>query len=187
MNIIETIRQVLQQTKKEGHTSISIEAFENYLTNIESQDKAQLERDLALFKAQNDSAIAHSNNVTTSNLEMFKSVIATGQAALKASMVVNGGAAVALLAFMGKIWNSTIDANIAYSLSASMKIFCIGVVLGAFATGTTYLSQTLHSLEHSKSANSLNLITVLSVLASYALFIYGAFKAATAFGVHFAL
>ena len=37
---------------------------------------------------------------------MFKSVISSGQSALKACMIINGGGAAALLAFTSKIWTS---------------------------------------------------------------------------------
>ena len=111
--VLSEIRQALNQTKQQGHANVSIDAMENYLklfdkdvendTYYKSLDH---EAELAKFKAENDRNIAHASNITAHDIEMFKSVITAGQSALKSSMVVNGGAAAALLAFTGKIWET---------------------------------------------------------------------------------
>ncbi|WP_440886736.1 hypothetical protein [Vibrio sp. WZ-1] len=194
MRVVDKIRMVLNQTKNQGHDAISISAFESYLSAIESEDdeysqnsQMQLERDLAIFKAQNDINIADANNQTANSLEMFRSVITSGQAALKASMVINGGAAVALLAFMGKIWGDSIITSVAQSLSSATFLFCVGVVLGALSTGTTYFSQALYNGNQIRVGHVLNTITIIMVLASYGIFIVSSFIAARSFGVHFGL
>ncbi|NNN85795.1 hypothetical protein FKN93_17950 [Vibrio sp. A8-1] len=194
MKTIEKIRLLIRQTKEQGHDAISINAFESYLSSIESENEEytkyaqmQLERDLAVFKAENDRNIAHANNLTTNSLELFRSVILSGQSALKASMVINGGAAVALLAFMGKIWGSSIASEVAYSLSRSTFLFCVGIVLGAFAAGTTYFTQCLYNIEKFRLGNFFNIATVLMILSSYGIFIFSAFISASSFGVHFGL
>ncbi|EOC1797619.1 hypothetical protein [Vibrio fluvialis] len=194
MRTIEKIRLLLKQTKDQGRDAISISAFESYLSAIESEGdehskftQMQLEHDLAIFKAENDRNIALANNKTASDLEMFRSVITSGQAALKASMVINGGAAVALLAFMGKIWGSSITTGVASSLSGSTFMFCIGIILGALASGTTYFSQCLYNVDKIKIGNIINVVTIIMVLASYGIFIFSSFIAAKSFGVHFGL
>ncbi|MBE4476299.1 hypothetical protein HJ008_23135 [Vibrio parahaemolyticus] len=194
LKVVEKIRLVLNQTKEQGHDAISIEAFEAYLSSIEHESEEhskyaqmQLDRDLAVFMAENDRNIAHAFNQTAGSLEMFKSVIATGQAALKASMVINGGAAVALLAFLGKIWGTNLQTHVAESLSCSIYLFCVGIVVGAFACGTTYFTQCSHNYGKVTLANILTLFTVILVLGSYSIFIYAANIAASAFGLHFGL
>ncbi|MCZ8488592.1 hypothetical protein O9992_19380 [Vibrio lentus] len=84
--------------------------MENYLnlfdkdvendTFYKSQDH---ESRLAQFKAENDLVYWYKQTIKPPiPLEMFKPVITTGQSALKSSMVINGGAAVALLAYLEK-------------------------------------------------------------------------------------
>lgn len=192
MKVLDKIRLVLKQTKELGHDSISINAFEDYLSSIEKENDAEskysdmkLERDLAIFSAENDRNIAHASNLTARSLELFKSVIQVGQSALKASMLINGGAAVALLAFMGKIWGTSTSSEVAGSISMAIFLFCIGIFLSALASGITYLSQTLHSIEKANVANRLNVITIFLVLGSYSIFIYSSYVVAKSFGVQF--
>lgn len=194
MKTIEKIRLLLKETKSQGHDAINIHAFENYLTSIENEigEDAQyasmnLERDLALFKAENDRNIAHANNLTASSLEMFRSVISSGQAALKASMVINGGASVALLAFMGKIWSSEITNAVASKLSTSIFLFCIGLLCAALSSGTTYITQLFYNKQKEKLGTWINGLTIVLVLLSYLIFIVSAFIAAASFGMHFGL
>ncbi|AAZ28418.1 hypothetical protein [Colwellia psychrerythraea] len=193
-DVLKEIRQALKQTKVQGHATVSIDAMENYLmlfdkdvendTYYKSQNH---EAQLAKFKAENDRSIAHANNETAHSLEMFKSVITAGQSALKSSMVVNGGAAAALLAFTGKIWETSTSELVANSLTSSIFIFCLGVLCAALATGTTYLSQMSFANGWLKLGHSINTFNIAVVLSSYGLFCFGAFKAANSLGVHFGL
>lgn len=193
-NVIEEIRQALKQTKEQGHSTVSIDAMENYLMlfdkdveNDTHYDSLNHEAELAKFKAENDRNIAHSNNETSQSIEMFKSVITAGQSALKASMIVNGGAAAALLAFTGKIWETQTSEVVVDSLTSSIYIFCLGVLCAALATGTTYLSQLAFSYDGLKLGHTINSLTIIIVLCSYSSFGFGAYIAANSLGVHFGL
>lgn len=193
-DVIKDIRAALSQTKAEGHYSVSIDAMENYLSlfdkdvdNDNYYKSLNHEKLLTEFKATNDRNIAHANNVSSSNLEMFKSVISAGQSALKASMLINGGGAVALLAFTGKIWSSATSSSVANSLSFAIFVFCIGVLLSALATGTTYLSQLAYSADKNKIGNGINILSIVSILGAYISFCYGAYIAANSLGLHFGL
>ncbi|SEI12452.1 hypothetical protein SAMN05660691_03959 [Rheinheimera pacifica] len=193
-DVLTQIRQALQETKEQGHTVFSIDAMENYLkifnTHLENDSFHKSEKyefELAKFKAENDRNIANSTNETAHSVEMFKSVINAGQSALKASMVINGGGAAALLAFTGKIWETTTSALVANSLTCSILLFCLGVLCAALATGTTYLSQCAYSGNWSKTGDYFNVVSISAILGSYTLFGYGAFRAASSLGVHFGL
>ena len=193
-DVLSEIRQALNQTKEQGHTTVSIDAMENYLTlfdrdveNDTCHKSLNHEAELAKFKAENDRNIAYSNNETAHSIEMFKSVITAGQSALKASMIVNGGAAAALLAFTGKIWETQTSEVVANSLTSSIFIFCLGVLCAALATSTTYLSQLAFSSDWIKLGHTINVFNIVVVLSSYGLFCFGAFTAANSLGVHFGL
>lgn len=192
--VLTEIRQALSQTKEQGHSTVSIDAMENYLMLFDKDVENDTyykslnhEAELAKFKAENDRNIAHENNETSRSLEMFKSVITAGQSALKSSMVVNGGAAAALLAFTGKIWETNTSEVVANSLTSSIFIFCLGVLCAALATGTTYLSQLAFSSGWLRLGHSINCFNIVVVLSSYGLFCFGAFTAANSLGVHFGL
>jgi hypothetical protein len=89
--------------------------------------------------------LAIDNAQVTWNQEMFKSVISAGQVALRSVILINGGAAVALLAFIGSIWDkSTIDNLTIKKLLISMAGFVLGVLLGGVAASLTYLVQLLY-------------------------------------------
>ena len=73
---------------------------------------------------------------------MFKAVIESGKTALTTVMLVNGGAAVALLAFIANM-AAKVDSPIKlYAIAGALMWFVMGVLLAALATGTTYLTQS---------------------------------------------
>lgn len=192
--VLKEIRLALSQTKEQGHSTVSIEAMENYLNAFDKDvendtyyKSLNQEAELAKFNAANERNIAYANNQTAHSLAMFRSVITTGQSALRSSMVVNGGAAVALLAFTGKIWETQTSEVVAGSLTTSIFIFCLGVLCAALAAGTTYLSQLAFSSDWEKVGHSINCFNIVVVLSSYGLFGFGAFVAANSLGVHFGL
>lgn len=192
--LIKNIKDDLMQTKESGQELISIDALNNYLsqfdTDIENDTyykSLDHERELAKFKAANDRDIANANIQTTIEIEMFKSVIASGQSALKSSMVINGGGAAALLAFAGKIWGTSISVDVANALTNSIFIFSLGVLCAALATGTTYMSQLSFSSKYFKTGHVINCITVSIIVLSYLLFCYGSYEAAKSLGFHFVL
>ena len=63
------------------------------------------DQEMQKWKAQHKNQLAQYNAERAAELsfdiEMFKSVIIAGQAALKSAILINGGATVALLAFIG--------------------------------------------------------------------------------------
>ncbi|MBY7910224.1 hypothetical protein KW420_10625 [Vibrio fluvialis] len=190
--VIQEVRKALGNTKQAGEKSVSIEAMDNFMAQLEKRaeqvgefNKLEHERLLKEFEANNARNIAASQNMTSHNIEMFKSVITAGQAALKSSMIINGGAAAALLAFTGKIWTEGSTKLVTNALTHSILLFCIGVLLAAFATGTTYLSQFSYASEWRKTGIFINALSVGSVLSSYGVFLYACIKASSSFTVHF--
>ncbi|CAK2015994.1 MULTISPECIES: hypothetical protein [Vibrio] len=190
--VILDVKKALDTTKQSGAVSISIDAMTNYMTQLEKRiesvgelNRLEHEASLKEFEAANARSIAYSQNATIHQVEMFKSVIASGQTALKSSMIINGGAAAALLAFTGKIWIEGSNALVTNALTSSIFMFCIGILAAAFATGTTYLAQFSYGNEWIKTGNTINIVSVLSVLFSYGIFIYSCYNASSSFALHF--
>ncbi|WP_039034788.1 MULTISPECIES: hypothetical protein [Shewanella] len=192
VEVIQEVKKALANTRKAGEVSVSIDAMDNFMDQLEKRahivgDYNKLEHDRLLkeFEAENARNIAHSQNMNAHSVEMFKSVIATGQAALKSSMVINGGAAAALLAFTGKIWSEGSIIQVTNALTHSILWFCFGLLIASFAAGTTYLSQFAYAKDWDKVGGAVNVFTVLTVLASYAMFGFGCFNASNSLAMHF--
>jgi len=97
--------------------------------------------------------------------EMAKASCAAGQGALKATIIINGGASVALLAFISNTWINNAD-SIA-GLAGALIFYVAAVLCGAVAAGTTYISQFAWGYKWPKTAHIVNLLTVLIGVGSY--------------------
>ena len=84
------------------------------------------EQRLALFQAQ-----------LQSGQELFRSAIEFAQSAIKLTMLVNGGAAVAMLAFIGSIGRASLDSCAAWFLSLALFSFAVGAGGGVFSVYRT--------------------------------------------------
>src|SRR2546430_1555238 len=99
------IRAAVAGAKSRGDQTFSADALDLYLSELEAlsvQEPNQLDQ-IALERTKGDFSVALEKFKTASGerLEMFRSVVTTGQAAIQSSLLINGGAAVALLAFIG--------------------------------------------------------------------------------------
>ncbi|MGR3219179.1 MAG: hypothetical protein ACUZ8H_05085 [Candidatus Anammoxibacter sp.] len=113
--IIEEIRKAVNDVRENNKDVISIDALLNYLDALDKDTSAvdvdsqrKHETALTVYHAENERNLAHYNAQQLQAVEMFKSVISYGATALKSAILINGGAAVALLAFIGNIWNKGI-------------------------------------------------------------------------------
>lgn len=106
------------------------------MDNQQEPDKAA-----KALKMAHEAALQFSKQDADGNMEMFKSVLASGQAAIKSVMMINGGAAVAILAFMGHLATNAQSKQFVAHFGSALLCFAAGVLLAALATGTTYLAQ----------------------------------------------
>jgi len=74
---------------------------------------------------------------------MMRGVIEFALAALKGIILINGAAAIAILAFLGNIWDPGHEgANVVVSLiKPAMLSFVVGTTAGIVASASSYLSQ----------------------------------------------
>jgi hypothetical protein len=111
-------------------------------------------------------------------VEKSRTVILTGQNALKTAFLMNGGATVALLAFLGKLSDQHPDKIPAFA--SCMVIFVIGVLAITMASGSTYLSTGFYAGAKSWQKRTgfwLNIFTIFFGVASYGFFIWGTIRA----------
>lgn len=117
---------------------------------------------------------------------LMESAGKSGQVAMKSAILINGGAAVAMLAFIGHVLSSDLCIDIKL-LTKSTAFFTIGVLLGAVATGTTYLTYICYQISYRKHrenkkvsgdkiiklGSSINIVTIILVISTYILFLKG--------------
>ena len=110
-------------------------------------------------------------------LEIFKWCNEAGRGAIQASFLLNGGAAVALLAFLAQFQPSGDRRVPALDLSAGLKLFVLGVGLSAAATFATY--GTALALRSSRTwlPKTFNWIAVLCIALATGCFVYGCLSA----------
>ncbi len=186
--VIQTLKSTIEATKKADIENISLQTLEAYVNKLEEASKETPEG-VAAGEAAMESYKANLNHWALSrqqehefDLEMLRAVIATGQSALKSAVLINGGASVAMLAFVGNIWQTKNEHMVTFVyLSSSLLNFVIGVLLSAIASGTTYISQAGYADEFGKHSQKIgkaaHLLTVLAIIASYIFFGYGAWLA----------
>lgn len=115
-------------------------------------------------------------------IEEFKATVGLAQSSLRAAMLINGGAAVAILAFMGNIWSK---GNVTTGLTGSLWFFIGGIVAAAFGTGTAYFAQHGFVLakneNEEKNAMRWRVASIVLVILSYIVFAFGAWWAGDTF------
>lgn len=114
--------------------------------------------------------------------EVLRLTAESGQTALKAIMWINGGAAIALLAFVGQIVSRDgASVDNATELADAFKAFIAGVLVACLGYGTTYLSNLTQSVGWRIFGIILLGVTVLLWIGAVVAFGVGAWGAATAF------
>ncbi len=80
---------------------------------------------------------------------LFGSVLSFADTALRGSAILNGGAAVATLAFIGALVTAQTPRQLDYSpLGTILSVFGVGVLLSTVAGGISYLAQWFYSSAH---------------------------------------
>jgi hypothetical protein len=110
-------------------------------------------------------------------LEMFRAVITSGQNAIKTSFLLNGGAAVALLAFIAHL--AEIDRKKVPQFGCTLLPFAFGVLAITITSGLTYLSQWLYANPEPvarKRGFCINTLCIILGILSYVMFVWGLFS-----------
>lgn len=182
MNTQRLIREMeadIQSAEEKGVKEIQIKNFKAYLDEIkeivkeqEEKDVLQTQRDLAFYNAKHASRLEKYRARINRISDGFNAVIAIGQGALKSGALINGGACVAILAFIGNI--ITKDSSMIHGLSVALLSFGFGVFFAAVASGTTYLAQACYESKKTiKVAVWINNLTIFIVILSYVSFLCG--------------
>ena len=114
--------------------------------------------------------------------ELNRSAVEYGITAVKAAMLVNGGGAIALLAFLGTLTPEQLQAAAGTPYARALCFFAIGVSVGAFSAGLGYISQlgfllnVVNSgkyIEPPTTPKYLRWITVILIFIAFGCFVVG--------------
>jgi hypothetical protein len=181
--LIELIKEDLSKFKEEGNEVVEIERLTKYLTLLQDEmsdtDGLDVEREAEIerIRSHYSSHLAHYEWQRESSMEMFKSVIASGQNSLKSCMLIHAGACVALLAFIGNLVSSPETRALIPPFADVILWFLGGVLAVSISYGATYLTQLFYSDEKKKLGIFFHVASVVLAIATYILFIIGSFKA----------
>ena len=126
VTLISLIKNELENLKKQGIEKVSIDELMDYLSKIElaNQNLSDLSLvELERYKAQLNMWVEQQKSQTKLWAEGFKSVILSGQNALRSALLINGGTAIALLAYIGRLKIAGLDQ--ASTLAFPLAIFVV--------------------------------------------------------------
>ena len=73
--------------------------------------------------------------------DLRKSLVTLAQGVIKAAMLINGGSAAALLAFVGQVWSEDIASSVIGPAIYAIATFAFGVFLAAISVALAYFAQ----------------------------------------------
>ena len=171
---IDEVRNQLALLKGQGTNQVNIDGLDAYLKDL----GIAIENSTSIDQIHIDFQKQEREFNNQSAQELFKSVISSGQVALKTSILVGGGSAAALLAFASSAWRSLKPEGLD-ALALSVLLLASGVLCSAIATGMNYICQFLyHSAFESgsggkyKMGHVANLTSNFLVIGSYSLYGY---------------
>lgn len=169
------IRSIIEEMKLKGVVAINCDNLIAYLKEIEHSPEAEPSQyEIEKYKADLSNWGAAYNYTLDTNLELFRSVITAGQNSIKTSFLLNGGAAIALLAFIGHL--TEIKSAQVHDFACGLIPFSLGVLATTITSGLTYLCQWLYASGHAqarKSGEWVNILAIIVGAAAYLFFLWG--------------
>ncbi|MFA7585631.1 MAG: hypothetical protein WCY11_05455 [Novosphingobium sp.] len=173
-NFVQDLRRNVEQLKAEGVEQIEVVNLLDYLESAERDLTSTEVLDVELYKAKLQTWVEDHKRSHNQSVEMFRSVITAGQNALRTAFLMNGGSAVAVLAFIGHL--ATNAESKVPLFAPSLAIFVTGVLVAAVASGVTYLSQWFYAADKAwaeKTGFVLNIAAIVLGISSYVVFAFG--------------
>ncbi|WP_416355544.1 hypothetical protein ACLNGM_15000 [Aureimonas phyllosphaerae] len=134
------LRAEIEALKEGGAQVIEVDNLLNYLRGIEASPEPEPpEATLERYKAELAQGVEAYKYTTAATLEEFRSIIQMGQTATRFMVLINGGAAIAILALLGNL--ARLDGNAVQNYASCLLPFVAGTLGGALVAGFTYLSQ----------------------------------------------
>ena len=186
--VLATIIDAIKAAEDKGVDMIRASDIRSYLVELDGAIEVEGTDNIAAarmeqYKMELSHWLEKEKYTNQWDFELFRSTISSGQTALRSATLINGGAAVALLAFVGNLWGTR--PTVAVELSFPMMLFLYGVLAAALASGATYCAQWFYSSRTNRTrtwGNVFNVLAVLLVAGSFGVFLVGALRATAVFG-----
>jgi primosomal replication protein N len=178
---LDKIKTDLHSLQEKGHAVLNIEALKEYITALQKDSSVSVE----FKKLQHQSSLAQYDAKIKAHLEMFKSVINAGKEALNATLLINGGAAVACLGFLGSMLSKGGSESLGLMFTVPLAAFGFGVLSGALGFGMRYCAQFFYARLLNKTGHTFNIGSIFLAACAYVLFGYGVYSAYLAFVTHY--
>ena len=173
------MKAMIEDIKAKGTAAIYCDNLIAYLSEVQNSPEIEpTPIEIERYKADLQNWIELNKHSNEGKLEMFRSVISSGQNAIKSSFLLNGGASVALLAFISHL--AQFQPSKVADFGHCLLPFTLGVLAISVTSGFTYLSQWLydsHNVAARKAGFVFNILCIILGLASYAFFTWGLFIA----------
>jgi len=151
VEVLAFLKDTNLDLQEKGVQYVSIEHLNEFISEIEkalefpAKKITTMEADVEKYKAAAARVLSIQSQEFERNMEVFRSCIMAGQSALKSIILINGGASVAVLSFMGVVVGKAEAPQAISFLSFSLLLFAIGVFFASVASGFTYLAQVSHA------------------------------------------
>jgi hypothetical protein len=190
-DVIGVMRREIAGAKTNGLTEVGLDSLSHLVDLIEAQcqrepdNLASQEVGLERFRAELAMWQGDVQRNHDADLEMLRSTIQIGQLALKSALLINGGAAVAFLAFMGTVWSRLTSLSGKVALASAMEWFVWGVLATGVGTAIAYICQASLGGEFGKRGEALGeglrWVTVIALALSFVFFTLGGLTAVRVF------
>lgn len=193
---LKELSDALDDLAQSGHTTVPVYGLKKFITEsfADESDSESLcdekrrahELSLEAWKMDCQYSLEQSRIQSSSELEMFKATIEAGGSALKAAMLLNGGAAIALLTFLGNAWAKFPDSQRGdlFDMNRAMLWFFVGTATAGAAYLARYITQFWYQLEWHKAAYAAHGISLTTGALSLVAFVVGGINASDAFQLH---
>ena len=176
------MKTTIEQTKAKGTAAIYCDHLIEYLDQVsKSHEASPPSHEIEDYDEKFLFGIESYRQQHQMDRDMFRSVVDAGREAIKSSLLLNGGAAVALLAFIA---NQKSKQESVAEYADCLLYFTSGALTIVVVSGLTYLSQWWYAKPKKWTQNagfSLNIVCIVLGFLSYVLFAKGIYFSYSAF------
>lgn len=191
--VIAAFRTQIAAASGQGVTEVSLDSLSALVDVIEKQSQESpdgvegREARMEQYRAELASWHAHAQRDHEADMQMLSATIETAVLAIKSALLINGGAAVAFLAFLGGVWPRLVSSSVKVALAEALACFTWGVLLTGLAAVMAYFSQAGFGGEFGKgkpgkiTGHIGRWVGAGAVIASFVLFGLGCLEAGKVF------
>lgn len=179
------LRSTISELLQNGQKHIDCRDLISYLDKvIQSPNHDPSRSDVEHYKAQLQQHHEIFRQRHEWDMEGFRATITAGQYAIRTSLLLNGGSAVAVLAFVGHL--AAVRAEQVPAFGECIMPFAYGALAATVTAGGTYIGQLLFQSEFKgsrKAGYAVQYFCILAGIASYGFFFWGLLAARSAFNL----